>query len=254
MEIDLRRALVTKEFEVHYQPIFDLSSNEICGFEALIRWKHPSRGLVSPGEFIPIAEEIGVIVQIGHWVLHEACMEATRWPSNLKIAINLSPAQFKSPRLLASVVSALSKSGLPAARLELEVTESVLLQESDSTMNILHQLRGLGIRISMDDFGTGYSSLSYLRSFPFDKIKIDQSFIQDGERDSSIAIIRAVTGLSNSLGMSTTAEGVETLEQLARARHEGVTEIQGYLIGPPRPADQVPEMLKKRGEPLTQAA
>ena len=131
MEIDLRRALVTKEFEVHYQPIFDLSSNEICGFEALIRWKHPSRGLVSPGEFIPIAEEIGVIVQIGHWVLHEACKEATRWPSNLKIAINLSPAQFKSPRLLASVVSALSESGLPAARLELEVTESVLLQESD---------------------------------------------------------------------------------------------------------------------------
>jgi diguanylate cyclase (GGDEF)-like protein len=254
MEIDLRKALVTKEFEVHYQPIFNLASNEIGGFEALIRWRHPARGLVSPGEFIPIAEETGLIVPIGHWVLLEACTEAKRWPADLKVAINLSPAQFKSPKLLASVVSALSESGLAPSRLELEITESVLLQESDATMNILHQLRDLGIRISMDDFGTGYSSLSYLRSFPFDKIKIDQSFIQDSEHDSSVAIIRAVTGLGNSLGMATTAEGVETLEQLARARHEGVTQIQGYLIGAPRPASHIPEVLKADRPGITKAA
>jgi EAL domain-containing protein (putative c-di-GMP-specific phosphodiesterase class I) len=254
MEIDLRKALVTKEFEVHYQPIFNLASNEIGGFEALIRWRHPARGLVSPGEFIPIAEETGLIVPIGHWVLQEACTEAKRWPADLKVAINLSPAQFKSPKLLASVVSALSESGLAPSRLELEITESVLLHESDTTMDILHQLRALGIRISMDDFGTGYSSLSYLRSFPFDKIKIDQSFIQDSEHDSSVAIIRAVTGLGNSLGMATTAEGVETLEQLARARHEGVTQIQGYLIGAPRPASHIPEVLKADRPGITKAA
>jgi diguanylate cyclase (GGDEF)-like protein len=247
LELDLRRALAMKEFVVHYQPLLDLRSNEISGFEALLRWAHPERGIVSPGEFIPIAEEIGLIVPIGAWVLRQACMDAVRWPDHITVAVNLSPVQFKDKKLLQTVITALAVSKLPANRLELEITESVLLNESESTLATMNQLHALGVRIAMDDFGTGYSSLSYLRSFPFDKIKIDRSFIQDAsEKGTSIAIIRAVTGIGTSLGIGSTAEGVETAEQLMRARQEGCTEVQGYFVSKPRPASEIGEFLMAR--------
>ena len=216
LELELRKAVVNFEFELHYQPVVDVKSGRITSCEALIRWHHPERGMIPPLEFIPVAEETGLIVPIGEWVLTTACAEAARWPKDVTIAVNLSPAQFKSRNLVQAVKNALANSDLPARRLELEITELVLLQESDGAFVILHQLRDLGIRIAMDDFGTGYSSLGYLRSFPFDKIKIDKSFIQDlpGKEDS-VAIVRAVVGLSSSLGITTTAEGVETKEQLA---------------------------------------
>jgi EAL domain-containing protein (putative c-di-GMP-specific phosphodiesterase class I) len=242
----LRRAVVNDEFEIYYQPLVSLSDNSVCGFEALLRWNHPTRGMVSPGDFIPLAEEIGVITAIGAWVLKRACREAAGWPSKVKVAVNLSPAQFKSKTLLLDVVAALGASGLPASRLELEITETVMLQDTDTTLATLYQLRELGVRISMDDFGTGYSSLSYLRKFPFDKIKIDQSFIRDiNSEDESVAIIRAVAGLGSSFGMATTAEGVETREQLQRLREEGCTEVQGYLFSPPKPAKEVGAMLRR---------
>ena len=246
LELDLRRAFLKSEFELFYQPLVDLESNQVSGFEALIRWNHPTRGLVPPTDFIPVAEEIGLIVPIGEWVLRKACHEAADWPDGIKVAVNLSPAQFKSRGLALAVTSALAQSGLSARRLELEITESVLLLESESTLSTLHQLRDLGVRISMDDFGTGYSSLSYLRSFPFDKIKIDRSFVHDlTERADSIAIVRAVSGLGRNLGMATTAEGVETEEQLGRLRGEGCTEVQGYLFSRPLPAPQVLGIIAK---------
>ena len=239
LELDLRDALVHDQFEVFYQPIFDLAQDQVGGFEALLRWHHPTRGPVLPTEFVPLAEELGIIVPLGNWVLHTACAEAVSWPSHVKVAVNVSAAQFKSGCLAESVIDALARSGLPAGRLELEITESVLLAESAATLATLHAIRNLGVRISMDDFGTGYSSLSYLRSFPFDKIKIDRSFIRDlGTQDSS-AIVRAITGLGRSLGMKTLAEGVETNEQLAWLRSEGCSEAQGYLFGPPKPASSV---------------
>ncbi len=244
LELDLRHALANGEFELFYQPLVSVQANEITGFEALLRWHHPQRGTVSPAEFIPLAEEIGLIVPLGEWVLRQACHDAIGWPGDLKVAVNLSPAQFKGKKILETVVMALAVSCLPAARLELEITEGVLLVEHEATVAILHQLRSLGVRIAMDDFGTGYSSLSYLRSFPFDKIKIDGSFIRNiSSQESSLAIIRAVTGLSTSLGMATTAEGVETEEQLECVRSEGCTEIQGYLISKPRPAPEVASIL-----------
>ena len=240
MEVHLRRALHQGEFELYYQPLVNLEHNQISGFEALIRWHHPHRGMVSPVEFIPIAEEIGLIVPLGEWVLRQACDEAARWPNDLKIAVNLSPTQFKSKTLVQTVVTALASSGLAAQRLELEITESVLLHDNEATLARLHQLRDLGVRISMDDFGTGYSSLSYLRSFPFDKIKIDRSFVSDlAHGDDAVAIVRAVASLASRLGMATTAEGVETEEQLARIRAEGCTEMQGFLFSPPRPASEI---------------
>ncbi|MGH6922938.1 MAG: bifunctional diguanylate cyclase/phosphodiesterase [Propylenella sp.] len=236
LEIDLRRALVSDEFELHYQPLVNVNTNEITGFEALIRWHHPERGIVSPADFIPLCEEIGLIVPLGEWVLNQACRDATSWPSPVRVAVNLSPNQFKSPDLTQSVFRALAKSKLAPQRLELEITETVLLQDSEATLATLHQLRNMGVRISMDDFGTGYSSLSYLRSFPFDKIKIDQSFIRDlGSRDDSVVIVRAVTTIGNSLGISTTAEGVEDSSQLERLRDEGCTEVQGFYLGKPVP-------------------
>ena len=244
LELDLRKALVEHEFELFYQPIVDLQSNRVSGFEALLRWNHPTQGLISPADFIPIAEDMGLIIPLGEWVLRQACKEAAGWPERVKVAVNLSPAQFKSKALALVVTTALADSGLAPDRLELEITESVLLQDNDTVRSILHQLRGLGVRISMDDFGTGYSSLSYLRSFPFDKIKIDQSFVRDmGQHDDSIAIVRAVAGLGRNLGMSTTAEGVETNEQLGRLRQEGCTEVQGYLFSRPLPASEVPRLL-----------
>lgn len=244
LEIDLRGALLRSEFLVYYQPIQDLKADRVVGFEALVRWNHPLRGMVAPLNFIPLAEETGLIVPLGDWVLRTACSDAAGWSQDVCVAVNLSPAQFKSRNLVPSVVSALEDSGLSACRLELEITESVLLHDSDATLATLHKLRSLGVRISMDDFGTGYSSLSYLRSFPFDKIKIDRSFVSElATRDDSMAIVRAVTGLGKSLGISTTAEGVETSEQLALLRLEGCTEVQGYLFSPPRPAEDVESML-----------
>ena len=246
LELDLRTALRREEFELYYQPLVDPVTEEVCGFEALLRWRHPSRGMVSPAEFIPIAEEIGLIIPLGEWVIRHACAEAATWPERVKVALNLSPIQFRSRNLVPVVKSALCESGLGAGRLELEVTETVLLHDNESTLAVLHEFRALGVRISMDDFGTGYSSLSYLRSFPFDKIKIDQSFIRDlSRREDSIHIVRAIKGLCAGLGMTTTAEGVETEEELAKVRAEGCTEVQGFLFSRPRPAAEVGAMLRE---------
>ena len=244
LELDLRAAVEAQAFELHYQPIYDLAAERICGFEALLRWTHPVRGRVSPAEFVPLAEEIGLIVPLGEWVLARACREAAAWPDDLKVAVNVSAAQFTSAGLIATVRNALAETGLPAHRLELEITESVLLVNGNATVAILHGLRGLGTRIAMDDFGTGYSSLSYLRSFPFDKMKIDQCFTRDlTVEQGSGFIVRAVISLASSLGMTTTAEGVETPEQLARLREEGCDEVQGYLFSPPVPAAELPALL-----------
>jgi diguanylate cyclase (GGDEF)-like protein/PAS domain S-box-containing protein len=244
--LDLRAALLRGEFEVYYQPIYDLETDRIICFEALVRWNHPLRGITPPADFIPLAEETGLIVPIGDWVLRKACKDAASWSQDVCVAVNLSPAQFKNRNLVPSVFAALSASGLAANRLELEITESVLLRDSAAALAALHKFREFGVRISMDDFGTGYSSLSYLRSFPFDKIKIDQSFVQElALRGDSMAIVRAVTGLGKSLGIATTAEGVETNEQLALLRSEGCTEVQGYLFSKPRPAADVESMLSE---------
>jgi diguanylate cyclase (GGDEF)-like protein len=244
LELDLRKAIVTGEFELYYQPIVDVKTGQITSCEALIRWHHPERGMVAPVEFIAVAEETGLIVPIGEWVLRQACAEAVRWPKQITIAVNLSPAQFKSRNLVPMVISALAKSGLPASRLELEITELVLLQDNEGAFGVLHQLRDLGIKIAMDDFGTGYSSLGYLRSFPFDKIKIDQSFIHDlPMKEESVAIVRAVVGLSSSLRITTTAEGVETKEQLASLTSEGCDEVQGFLFSQPRRAADIARVL-----------
>jgi diguanylate cyclase (GGDEF)-like protein len=240
LELDLRKGLASGEFELFYQPSIDLDQDEVSGFEALLRWRHPERGIVLPAEFIPIAEEIGSIVPLGEWALRRACADAACWPENIKIAVNLSPAQFASKALVETVAKALKESGLTPTRLELEITESVLLQDSEKTLTTLHRLRDLGVRISMDDFGAGYSSLSYLRSFPFDKIKIDRSFVRDlSDRADSIHIVRAVANLCSALGMVSTAEGVETEDQLTKLRAEGCVEVQGYLFGEPRPASEV---------------
>ncbi|MFZ2068262.1 MAG: EAL domain-containing protein [Xanthobacteraceae bacterium] len=244
LEIDLRKAIANSEFELFYQPLVDMRTERVTGFEALIRWHHPERGMIPPLEFIGVAEETGLIGAIGDWVLRRACAEAATWPRDVKIAVNLSPLQFKNKGLLRSVVSALAASGLSPNRLELEITESVLLQDGDTTLAILHELRELGVRISMDDFGTGYSSLSYLRKFPFDKIKIDQTFIFDmSDHSDSLAIVRAVIAMGNGLGIATTAEGVETAEQFKQLKLEGCTEVQGYLFSPPRPATEVRGLL-----------
>lgn len=244
LELDLRSALVNGEFELHYQPVVNIATGQVTGFEALLRWHHPARGLVSPADFIPVAEEIGLIVPIGDWVLRQACGDAASWPDDITVAVNLSPVQFKNARLSETVMLALASSGLPPRRLELEITEGVLLVQHEITLAVLHQLRSLGVRIAMDDFGTGYSSLSYLRSFPFDKIKIDRSFIQNMAQDeSSSAIVRAVVGLSGRLGMVTTAEGVETAEQLDGVRAEGCTEVQGFYFSRAKPAREVLAMI-----------
>lgn len=246
LELDLYNALNAGQFELFYQPLVNLKSGEISAFEALLRWRHPERGLVAPDDFIPLAEEVGLIVPIGEWVIHHACHEASRWPESVHVAVNLSPAQFKSRNLVQTIMQALANSGLAAERLDLEITESVLLYENQSTLATLSQIKALGVKISMDDFGTGYSSLSYLRSFPFDKIKIDRSFIRDLTiSEDCVAIVRAVTSLGASLGMSTIAEGVETTEQLECLRLEGCAEIQGFLISPPKSAADIAPMIDK---------
>jgi diguanylate cyclase (GGDEF)-like protein/PAS domain S-box-containing protein len=251
LELDLRRALAAGEFQLYYQPLYNLGDDRVTGCEALLRWNHPERGMVSPADFIPLAEEIGLIVQLGEWVLREACAEAARWPDHVRLAVNLAPAQFRDRGLVRTVISALAVSGLPAERLELEITESVLLQDNAANMSMLHDLKALGVRISMDDFGTGYSSLSYLRSFPFDKIKIDQTFVRDILKDSdALAIIKAVLDLGSSLGIVTTAEGVETVEQLNALRDQGCAEIQGYFISRPAPASEIARMLNVEARDL----
>jgi diguanylate cyclase (GGDEF)-like protein len=238
LEMDLRNALGRGEMEVYFQPLIDLKTGRICACEALLRWHHPERGLVSPAEFIPIAEETSLIIQLGEWVLNQACAEAARLPSDVKVAVNLSPAQFKDTNLASTVVTALARSRLSPGRLELEITETVLLQDSHATMRAMRQLQKLGVRMSLDDFGTGYSSLSYLRKFPFQKIKIDGSFVKDlGIDEGSVAIIRAIAGMGADLGMDITVEGIETEEQLRIVKAEGCTEGQGYLLGRPMPAD-----------------
>ena len=244
LEIDLRRALALRQFDVHYQPFVDLQADKVIGFEALIRWDHPVRGRVSPIDFIPLAEETGLICKIGEWVLRSACMTAMTWPEEMTVAVNVSPVQFKSDSLVETVLSALAHAGLPAHRLEIEITEGALLDNTATVLKTLHSLRDLGVKISMDDFGTGYSSLSYLQKFPFNKIKIDRSFVQGAEDGGdSEAILKAIAGLGLSLGMSITAEGVETQEQLARIRGEHCTHVQGYFTGRPMSADSIANFL-----------
>ena len=248
LELDLRRALAEQQFELYYQPILDLSTNEVRGLEALIRWNHPERGRISPADFVPLAEETGLIVPIGEWVLREACREAARWPDNVLIAVNVSPVQFKSSALVRSVFNAVAAAAISPNRLELEITETIFLQDSETTLGTLHQLRALGVRIVMDDFGTGYSSLSYFQRFPFDKVKIDRSFVQDlGDGTCALAILRAIASLADNLHITTTAEGVETEEQLARIRDEGISQVQGYLVSPPRPVGELGPLMTSAG-------
>jgi diguanylate cyclase (GGDEF)-like protein/PAS domain S-box-containing protein len=236
IELDLREALERSELEVFYQPLFDLHRRQVSGFEALLRWRHPVRGMISPAQFIPIAEDLRLINPIGEWVLRRACGDAASWPEHVKISVNLSPMQFRTEDLVPAVERALAHSGLPAPRLEVEITESALLQNNDKVLSTLHQLHALGVRIALDDFGTGYSSLSYLRSFPFDKIKIDQSFVREiGSRPDCLAIVTSVASLARQLGMSTTAEGVETAEQLTELQAAGCDEVQGFYFDRPKP-------------------
>jgi diguanylate cyclase (GGDEF)-like protein/PAS domain S-box-containing protein len=249
LEQDLRQALVDGGFEIHYQPVVDLRSDQVTGCEALLRWRHPERGMVSPAEFIPVTEDTGLINELGDWVLRTACAEAATWPSHIRLAVNVSPVQLKCPTLALKVAGALAASGLAASRLELEITEAVLIRDDEAALAILHQLRAVGVRIALDDFGTGYSSLSYLKRFPFDKIKIDRCFISDvAEADGSSAIVEAVVNIAAARNMTTTAEGVETREQKEVLRRLGCTEMQGYLFSAARPAAEVRQLFGTRGE------
>jgi diguanylate cyclase (GGDEF)-like protein len=243
LEIDLRKAIADQALEVYYQPCLSLLSNRITGCEALLRWRHPERGMISPAEFIPIAEETGLINELGEWVLAKACIEATTWPEEINLAVNVSPVQFKSGTLALKIVSALATSGLPAHRLELEITEAVLIRDDEAALDILHQLREIGVQIALDDFGTGYSSLSYLQRFPFDKIKIDRCFVNDLAEAGGSSIVQAVVNIAAARRMKTTAEGVETERQQQLLRGLGCTEMQGYLFSAPKPADELREIL-----------
>ncbi len=246
LERDLRGAVQEGAFVLHYQPIMDLAAGEPGGFEALMRWRHPTRGMISPADFIPLAEETGLIAPLGSWALREACREASAWPGDLRVAVNVSAVQFQKPGFEADVVRALAASGLPPHRLELEITESLLIADAEAVIACLHRLRGLGVRVAMDDFGTGYSSLSYLRRFPFDKIKIDRSFVRDIGDPDAAAIVRAIVGIGAQLGATITAEGVETGDQLTRVRQEGCAEVQGYLFSKPLSATDALNFLKVR--------
>jgi diguanylate cyclase (GGDEF)-like protein len=240
LEADLRKALHNKEFELFYQQQVNILTNNVSGFEALLRWKHPERGTISPAEFIPVAEDIGLISEIGEWIIEQACLDAAAWPRGIKVAVNLSPMQFRNSNLVQSVKQALALSGLDPRRLELEITETVLLQDDEAILAMLHELRRSGVRIAMDDFGTGYSSLSYLRSFPFDKIKIDQSFVRElASRADCLMIVQFIANLGAGLGMPTVAEGVETEQQLLQVRAAGCTEAQGFYFGRPRPVNEL---------------
>jgi len=249
LECDLRRALALGEFTLVYQPQVNLRLNTVTGFEALLRWQSPVRGAVSPLEFIPVAEDTGIITSIGEWVLRTACREAAGWPGARSVSVNVSAIQFKNPNLVTTILSALAESGLDPRRLELEITESVLLDARGTALAMLQTLRGIGVRVALDDFGTGYSSLGYLRSFPFDRVKIDQSFVR-GASDDAVgqAIVRAIASLGQSLGMATVAEGVETDEQMARITADGCTDVQGYLISRPMAPEQIKGFLSSRNE------
>jgi diguanylate cyclase (GGDEF)-like protein len=249
LELDLRRALLLGEFEIFYQPLMTLKTRRITGFEALLRWHHPERGLLMPGDFIPLAEEIGLIIPLGEWVLRRACADAMAWPAAVKVAVNLSAVQFINRNLVQEVRDALVDSGLAPHRLELEITETAMLDDAEKTLGILHRLRALGVSIALDDFGTGYSSLSYLRRFPFDRVKIDRSFVEGlGEGGDCDAIVGAVTDLCRKMGMTTTAEGVETEAQLARLGNLFCSEVQGFLFSQARPANEVPQIYEMLGE------
>ena len=244
---ELRRALAAGQFELHYQPLVSARTRTLNGFEALLRWRHPEQGLISPATFIPLAEEMGLIRPIGAWVLARACRDAAAWPASLKVAVNLSSVQFVRGDLVDEVTQALSESGLAATRLELEITESVLLQDNAETFRILHRLHALGLRIAMDDFGTGYSSVSYLRRFPFDKLKIDQCFVRTlGREAGSVALVRAMVGLGKACNMGVVAEGVETPEQAAILEAEGCDELQGFLFSRPLPLSDLTNLLACR--------
>jgi predicted signal transduction protein with EAL and GGDEF domain len=254
VEADLRLALERDEFELVYQPLFDLEHNRICSFEALLRWRHPKRGLVSPAEFVPVAEDTGLIVPLGAWVIREACLQASSWPDHVRVAVNVSAVQFHRGALNESILRALADSGLAPNRLEIEITESIFL-EGGEALRLLHGLRSLGVRIALDDFGTGYSSLSYLQSFPFDKLKIDRSFIQNLlTRDGAIAIVHAITELANTLGMETTAEGVEETAQLMELRAHGCSSVQGYLFAEPMVAGDVDKLFSEGSDALQNVA
>ena len=248
MQQDLRQALIDGGFEIHYQPVVDLRTDQVTGCEALLRWRHPERGMISPAEFIPVAEDTGLIVELGEWVLKTACAEAATWPPQVRLAVNVSPVQLKCPTLALKVAAALAASGLPASRLELEITEAVLIRDDETALAILHQLRAIGVRIGLDDFGTGYSSLSYLKLFPFDKIKIDRCFVGDvAELEGSSAIVQAVVNIAAARNMTTTAEGVETEQQRQRLRALGCTEMQGYLFSAAKPGPEVRRLFAPRG-------
>ena len=250
----MRLALERNEFELVYQPLFDLEQNRICSFEALLRWHHPKRGLISPAEFVPVAEDTGLIVPIGAWVIREACAQAAHWPAHVRVAVNVSAVQFQRGALNESILRALADSALAPNRLEVEITESIFL-EGGEALRLLHSLRSLGVRIALDDFGTGYSSLSYLQSFPFDKLKIDRSFIQNLlTRDGAIAIVHAITELANALGIETTAEGVEETAQLMELRAHGCSSVQGYLFAEPMTAADVEKLFKTGSDALQNVA
>ncbi|MDB5636528.1 MAG: diguanylate cyclase, partial [Bradyrhizobium sp.] len=249
MEQDLRQALVDGGFEIHYQPLVHLHTNEVSGCEALLRWRHPERGMISPAEFIPVAEDTGLINELGEWVLRTACTEAAGWPDHVLLAVNVSPVQLKCPTVALKIAGALAASGLSPSRLEVEITEAVLIHDDETALAILHQLRAIGVRIVLDDFGTGYSSLSYLKRFPFDKIKIDRCFVSDiAEIDGSSAIVQAVVNIAASRNMTTTAEGVETAEQRDILRTLGCTEMQGYLFSAAKPGPEVRKLFGARAD------
>jgi diguanylate cyclase (GGDEF)-like protein/PAS domain S-box-containing protein len=255
LEQDLRQAIADGGFDLHYQPLVDLGSNEVAGCEALLRWHHPERGMISPAEFIPVAEDTGLIIELGDWVLRTACAEAASWPDHVRLAVNVSPVQLKCPSLALKITSALAASGLRANRLELEITEAVLIRDDEAALAILHQLRAIGVRIALDDFGTGYSSLSYLKRFPFDKIKIDRCFVSDiAEIDGSSAIVEAVVNIAAARNMTTTAEGVETQQQKELLRALGCTQMQGYLFSAAKPGPEVRRLFGTRCESVAAVA
>jgi diguanylate cyclase (GGDEF)-like protein len=245
LETDLRQAIEHRQLEVYYQPLVTVQDGTISGFEALLRWQHPTRGAISPAEFVPIAEESGLIHRIGEWVLRTACAEAAKWPADTSVSVNVSPVQFRNEGLALTIASALADSGLAARRLELEITEAVLMRDDETSLTILKQLQQLGVRIALDDFGTGYSSLSYLQRFPFDKIKIDRCFIEDiATPGGSLSIVQAIVALARARNMTTTAEGVETPAQLDMLRACGCTELQGYLVCRPQPSSEIARVLR----------
>jgi predicted signal transduction protein with EAL and GGDEF domain len=246
IEVDLREAIEHNELELYYQPVINVRRNAVSGFEALARWRHPVKGMVPPALFIPVAEDCGLIVRLGEWALQEACREAVKWPGNFRVAVNLSPLQVALPNLAAMVESILAETGLAPERLELEITERIFLADHEHTLATLRRIKALGVRIALDDFGTGYSSLSYLRSFPFDKIKVDRAFVSDvTQRNDYVVIVQAIISIAGALGMMTTAEGVETADQRQFLAALSCDEMQGYLFSAPVPVEQIPELVMK---------